>query len=112
MQQEIIGLLSGDIIEDSQNVSLSTLCHCCSLPAEVIMQMIEHGIIEPLESGVSSHHWQFSAECVIRIKSAHRIQNDLGVNLEGTALALELLDEIKQLRIQVNYLQREHKIIS
>jgi len=31
----------------------------------------------------------------------------LGINLAGTALALELLDEIKSLRQQVNSLQRD-----
>jgi len=112
MQQKIINLLSGDIVEDDQNVSLSTLCHYCSLPAEQVILMIDHGIIEPIESQVTSTYWQFSGDCVIRVQTASRLQHDLGINLAGTALALELLDEINTLREQVTALQRDDNVSS
>jgi len=112
MHQQNNNLLSGDILEEQHSISLSTLCHCCSLPAEAIILMVDQGIVEPLESSVHSTYWQFSGDCIIRIQTANRIQQDLGVNLAGAALALELLDEIKQLREQVNYLLREGDVNS
>ena len=36
---------------------------------------------------------------------AHRLQRDLGLNLAGVALALELLDEIEALRSRISALE-------
>ncbi len=101
MKNEEISVLSGVVMDDTQAISLAELCHCCSLPAEQIVSIIEHGIVEPIESRVTVSHWQFSGESVLRIQTVIRLKRDLGVNLAGAALALELLDEVKSLRQQV-----------
>lgn len=94
-------LLTGTIIDETQTVSLAELCRCCSLPAEQVMVMVEHGIIEPLETRVTHTRWQFSGGSVLRVQKAIRLQHDLGVNMAGAALALELLDEVRTLRQQL-----------
>lgn len=91
-------LLTGTLIDDAQTVSLAELCRCCALPAEQVMIMVEHGIIEPLETRITHSRWQFSGGSVVRIQRAIRLQRDLGVNMAGAALALDLLDEIQILR--------------
>ncbi|MCH9698261.1 MAG: chaperone modulator CbpM [Gammaproteobacteria bacterium] len=96
-----MSVLSGVVMDETQAVSLAELCRCCSLPAEQVVSMIEHGIVEPIESRVTISRWQFSGESVLRIQTAIRLNRDLGVNLAGVALALELLDEVKTLRQQV-----------
>ncbi len=101
MKNEEISVLSGVVMDETQAVSLAELCRCCSLPAEQVVSMIEHGIVEPIESRVTISRWQFSGESVLRIQTAIRLNRDLGVNLAGVALALELLDEVKTLRQQV-----------
>lgn len=106
MQNEIIKSEIGLIVEESGNISLVKLCRYCSLPAENIIKMVERGVIDPIDSSVSYSHWQFSSTSLLRIQTALRLQRDLEVNLAGAVLALELLDEIKQLRQQVTYLQR------
>jgi len=107
MGNEIINIISGVIVEEDDSVSLSTLCRRCSLPSEQVIGMVDQGIIEPLEPQVSSTYWQFSGDSIIRVQEAIRLQRDLGINLPGTALALELLDEVKALRQQVGFLQRD-----
>lgn len=107
MDNKIINLSSGVIAEEDTHVSLKTLCQNCSLPSEQLMLMIEHGIIEPVDRYTTMTHWLFSGECIIRVLAASRLQHDLGINLAGTALALDLLDEIRTLREQVNALQRD-----
>ena len=94
-------LLTGTIIDETQHISLAELCRCCSLPAEQVMVMVEHGIIEPLETRSTHSRWQFSGGSVVRIQRAIRLQRDLGVNMAGAALALELLDEVRNLRRQL-----------
>ncbi len=95
----------GMIVEEGDNLSLITLCRDCSLPAEVIIKMVDRGMIDPLDSTIRVSHWQFSSSSVLRVKTALRLQRDLEVNLAGAALALELLDEIKQLRQQLFFRQ-------
>jgi chaperone modulatory protein CbpM len=106
MENEEISVLSGIVMDDNQAVSMAELCQCCSLPAEQVVSMIKHGIVEPIESRITISHWQFSGESVLRVQTAVRLKRDLGVNLAGAALALELLDEVKILRQQVDSSQR------
>ncbi len=96
----------GLIVEESDNLSLVALCRYCSLPAENIIKMVERGVIDPIDPSLNYSHWQFSSPSLLRIQTALRLQRDLDVNLAGAVLALELLDEIKQLRQQVAFLQR------
>ena len=100
MEKEQFSLLSGVIMDDTQAVSLAEICQSCSLAAEQVVTMIDYGIIEPVEPNVTITRWQFSGESLLRVKTAVRLQHDLGVNLAGAALVLELLDELKQLRHQ------------
>ncbi len=106
MQHEMIQAEKGIIVEEGDNLSFVTLCRYCSLPAETLIKMVDRGVIEPVDSSQSYSHWQFSSTSLLRIQTTLRLQRDLEVNLAGAVLALELLDELKQLRQQVAYLQR------
>ncbi len=96
----------GIIVEESDKLSLLTLCRYCSLPAESVIKMVDQGMIDPIDPASSYSQWQFTSSSLIRVQKALRLQRDLGINLAGAILALELLDEIKHLRQQVTYLQR------
>ncbi len=98
--------LSAVFIDTEQTVTLADLSRGCALPAERIFDMIDYGIIEPLQQQSTGSRWIFSAECVPRLQTVLRLQRDLDVNLAGAALALELLDEVKALRQQVLALRR------
>lgn len=106
MSSEIIKSEIGILVEESDTLSIAKLCRYCSLSAEGILNMVELGVINPVDSSISYSHWKFTTTSVLRAQSALRLQRDLDVNLAGAALALELLDELKQLRQQVSYLQR------
>jgi chaperone modulatory protein CbpM len=44
---------------------------------------------------------RFSAASIVRVQKANRLQRDLGVNLAGTALVLDLLDRIEALEARL-----------
>lgn len=46
--------------------------------------------------------WRFSGKSLRRARSAHRLQRDLGLNLAGIALVLDLMDELEVLLAQLN----------
>ena len=106
MPNKMVKIETGILLEDSDTFSIVKLCRACSLPAETIIKMVERGVINPIDSSLSYTHWQFPYTSLLRVQTALRLQRDLELNLAGAVLALELLDEIKQLRQQVVYLQR------
>lgn len=86
-------------------LSLLDICHAVDRPAEHIVEMVEHDIVQP-STGGTPQTWQFSTYAVKRARVATRLQHDLNVNLEGLALALDLLDEVQQLRRQVHFFEQ------
>ncbi len=45
----------------------------------------------------------------MRVEKARRLQNDLGVNLPGVALALQLLDRIDALELRLRSAPTRHE---
>ncbi len=99
MGKQVIDIFSGNIVEDETRLSMRQLCDACAVRAEYIIELVDEGCIEP--SGVEKSHWCFSGVSMQRVKKAKRLQQDLGLNLAGVALAIELFDEIERLRAQL-----------
>jgi len=90
--------LHGEIPGYDAPLTLEQLCRSCGLPREQILLLVEEGIIEPKATVTgSAEHWQFHWKSLTRVRTSTRLQQDLGVNLAGVALALELLERIEQL---------------
>ena len=99
MKNELLPLLSGDVLEEEVELTLADLCRACRLPAEQVFELVEEGIVEPLGRDVSQ--WRFQGVSVRRVCCAVQLRRDLGVNWAGAALALELLDELHMLRARL-----------
>jgi chaperone modulatory protein CbpM len=83
------------ILDDAEEITLADLSRACRVHAEWVMELVEEGVIEP--RGPGRPQWRFAATTVVRVEKARRLQSDLGVNLAGVALALQLLDRIDTL---------------
>jgi chaperone modulatory protein CbpM len=94
--------LTGIILEEETRLSLRELCDACAVHVEFITELVDEGVIEP--SGYEKSHWCFSGISLQRIRKAKRLQQDLGINLAGVALALDLMEEVQQLRAQLRTL--------
>jgi chaperone modulatory protein CbpM len=94
-----IEVLTGTLIEDDSLFTLAELCRSCGVHAEVIADMIEYGIIEP--SGDTATQWRFAGGCLWRVTTVVRLQRDLDLNMAGAALALDLIEEVRELRRQL-----------
>jgi chaperone modulatory protein CbpM len=90
-------------ILDDLELTLVQLCQICQLPTERIFALVEEGIVEPL--GDEPNQWRFRSVTITRIQRAHRLERDLGVNMAGVALALDLLEEIDQLKRRLQRFQ-------
>ena len=84
------------LLDDSVEFSLDDLCTLCSVSADLIVEIVAEGIVEP--AGADRAHWRFSGVALTRIQRVIRLQEEFDVNLPGAALALELLEEVERLR--------------
>lgn len=98
--------MSGQILDEDTEVTLVQLCQSCDVRGERIEAMVEQGILEP--SGRRGSHWCFSFSSLRRTRVTLHLQRDLGVNLAGAALALDLLDRIGELHARLQALDSEH----
>jgi chaperone modulatory protein CbpM len=99
--------IKGELVESVEALSLADLSRLCRLPAERIVELVEFGVIEP--AGREPRQWRFAGVCVRRVRRVQRLERDLGLNLAGAALVLDLLDELAQLRARLQRLGEEEE---
>lgn len=100
-------VIVGEILTDEIYYSLKEFCEVCGVHAEVVIELIEYGIIEP--KGKTTTNWQFTARQLQRSKRALRLQHDLQINLPGVALSLDLLDQVDDLLARIDRLEKQAK---
>lgn len=92
-------ILTGIILDEQTELSLNDLSRVCSTSAEWIIELVEEGALEPISH--EEVHWRFTGNSLQRARTAMRLQRDLGINLAGVALAMDLLDEIEELQARL-----------
>ncbi len=86
-------VLTGDIAEDEEALSLARLCELCGADSGVIQELVEEGVIEASADGNA----RFAGTVLRRARLAVRLQRDLGVNTAGVAIVIDLLERIEVL---------------
>lgn len=90
------GSLYGEIFEEYAVLSVDELSRLCAVDKAYIVELVEEGVLSVIEIGAPD--WRFPGAALRRARTALRLQRDLEINLPGVALALELMEELEQLR--------------
>lgn len=90
--------ISGTLLDERTVFGLRELCVACGVHAEIVIEMVEEGVLVP--RGADPADWRFPGSAVTRAQKALKLARDLRVNWPGAALALDLLEEIERLRLQ------------
>ncbi|WP_373565856.1 chaperone modulator CbpM [Microbulbifer okhotskensis] len=106
MTSKQVEQIAGVLLDEDSELTLGELCRACGVPAERIIALVEEGVIEPRNKEV---RWRFSGICVRRVRRVYSLEQDLGINLAGAALAIELLEEIERLQAHLAWLEERHK---
>lgn len=97
-------IVSAVIMDEQSTISVIEICQTCNISQETLLEMMEYGLFNHL--GVELHQAEFDLGMLKRIQTARRLQEDLGVNLPGVVLIMELLDDINALQDELDILKR------
>lgn len=73
----------------------------CGVDIEFVARLVSHGVIEPLPGRPDC----FAPVVTLRVQKVVRLQRDLGVNLQGAAVVLDLLREIESLKRELRQIR-------
>ena len=85
-------------------LDMETFCEETDLTVACVIEIVEHGILEP--QGADPGDWRFNDFELGIAKRAVKLRSDLELEWEGVALALELLEEVRQLRAENRMLRQ------
>ena len=103
MNNEQPNPLCGEVLEEETPMSLAQLCRACGLSEDEVVKLVDEGVIEA--EGRQRASWRFRAVSLRRVRITCNLKRQLGVNTPGAALALDLLEEVEELRARLRQLE-------
>jgi chaperone modulatory protein CbpM len=91
--------LPGAIFEETAVLTLKDLCRMCAVDERHIVEFVEEGVLHVVD--VHSE-WHFTGAALRRARLALRLERDLELNLAGVALVIDLMEELQELRRELN----------
>lgn len=99
-------ILTVEVIEPQATFTLREFCERGECHAEFVIKLVNYGIISPVKDTPDVRDWSFDLPALARMRKAQRLQRDLKINLPGLAMSLDLLDEIQDMRREVDRLNQ------
>ena len=96
MSSKLPSEVSGFLYTSETLLTLDEFSRVCAVERRQIIELVDEGVLTPV--GAQLEEWRLPGDSLRRAQTAVRLQRDLGVNLAGVALALELMDELERLR--------------
>jgi chaperone modulatory protein CbpM len=91
------------VLGEGDWIGATEICELCRLDLEAVLELAALGVVSSRER--SPGEWQVAATALPRLRVAGRLMRDLGVNVSGAALAVELLEAQRELEKRLSHLQ-------
>ena len=91
-------------LDHSQRVSISDLVDLSGLSENEIHELVDCGALAPVNEAIP---WSFSAQCVVTVRTASRLRNELELDSHALVLALTLLQQIRALETELVQLRAQ-----
>ncbi len=99
-----INSLDSRIPGEGDWIAVTEVCRLCLIDLTVVVELVDLGVVS--SRGASPEEWLLPAASLPRLRVAGRLIRDLGVNVTGAALAVELLEDRSELERRVRRLER------
>ncbi|MHB8455101.1 MAG: chaperone modulator CbpM [Acidiferrobacterales bacterium] len=97
-------VFTATVLDQEATLTVTELCQSLGLELDELSVFVQEGLVEP--HGGSPESWRFPGSAFKRLRTATRLRRDLGIDLAGAILAVDLLEEIERLRTHVRALER------
>jgi chaperone modulatory protein CbpM len=95
--------IASEVAEQGMLCTFEEVCISCSVNPDWVAGLVEQGAIDAV--GPTRAEWRFTMVSLLRVAKAKRLERDLGLNLPGIALALDLLDRLEAMQARMRSLQ-------
>jgi chaperone modulatory protein CbpM len=85
-------------------LTLTEFCEATALQDVHVIEIVAHGILEP--HGTTPTDWRFTDYELVLARRAAKLRRELELEWDGVALALDLLEEVQQLRSENRMLKQ------
>lgn len=92
-------------LDGSQRVSINDLVDISGLTESEVHELVEFGALAPVNPGEIP--WTFSADCVVTVRKASRLRDDLELDSHALVLALTLLEQIRALEAELTQMRAQ-----
>ena len=96
-----VSICTAVIVDDHAPVTIHELAQCCEQQIEWVMTLVEHGVLPTLQQTERPEGWVFASAAVARARQVSRLQRDFEVNLDAAALMVDLMQEVRALKLQL-----------
>ena len=86
---------------DAQGLTLEELAHATHLHPDLIERLVDFGLLEPV--GRDGPRLLFDTSAVLRVRAIQRLRRDLGVNLAGVAVILDLTERLRSMQRELDW---------
>jgi chaperone modulatory protein CbpM len=90
------------------SISLSELCQCEGFSQQLIVEVVEHGIAQPV-AGQNVVDWVFDTTTVHWLRKAVRLHDDLEIDWVAVAMVIDLLRQNEALQKRNEYFEQQLK---
>jgi chaperone modulatory protein CbpM len=96
-------MLEAHVVGEGDWIAAAEICQLCRIEQSALLELSQLGLIAGRET---FEGWQVAASALPRLRIAGRLMRDLGVNVSGAALAVELLEAQHLLESRLRDLER------
>jgi DNA-binding transcriptional MerR regulator len=89
---------------DPQLLTIEELAQAAHLHPDLVESFVDFGLLEPVRR--DGQRLLFDMKAVLRVRAIQRLRRDLGVNLAGVAIILDLTDRLRTLQQEVEWWRR------
>lgn len=89
-------------LEERAELSLDELTELSGLPAEVLRELVDCGVLVPAGN---TTQWRLTSASITAVQTAGRLRSDFELDDGALALVVRLLDRIQQLEQQLRDLR-------
>jgi MerR HTH family regulatory protein len=97
-------VLEAHVLGEGDWIAAAEICQLCRLDLDAVLELSALGVVVSRERAPGD--WQVPATALPRLRVVGRLMRDLGVNVSGAALAVELLEARRELEHRVRHLER------